>query len=453
MVTSPKDLIKLLQGSIEAVITHDTPEGKKLWRQLLGMHAADIAYFFSLIDQEHQEALFKQLPEALQFDVFAELSDSMKVSALAVLSDEDKATLLSKTPIDELTDLFDALSDQELKKYLTLLSTQDRQKVLSLLQFDPESAGGIMDTDVLTLMQSFTVEKSIQILQRLQPRRDLHQQIYVTNQDNILVGHIQLEDLVLKSPKSRLSSFLRKNELIIQVHEDREEVAKKMVHYKLFTAPVVGERDYFLGVITSDTLVDVIEAEASEDVYRISAMTPIKQTYFETPFIRILYERSYILIVLLLAQSLSSMIIKRYEATLAGFLMYFITMLISTGGNTSSQTSAVVIQGMASGEITSDNMSRFLRREFCMAISIASILGIFSFIRVYLTYGDFIGAVAVSASLSLIVMVSVLLGSGIPLLLQKMRFDPAYAAGPFLATIMDILGLLIYCYISKLILF
>ncbi|MEX0940236.1 MAG: magnesium transporter [Candidatus Babeliales bacterium] len=453
MIDDTKELIRQLQQNIQDVIKQETPTGKQLWQQLLEMHPADIEIFFSFINRDEIQQLFEKFPNDLQLAVFGELSDSMKVFVLSFLDDRDKAAILSKTPIDELTDLFDPLSDQELKKYLILLSTQDRQKVLSLLKFDPESAGGIMDTDVLTLMQNFTVEKSIQILQRLQPRRDLHQQIYVTNQDNILVGQIRLEDLVLKSPQTRLSSFLRKNELIVTVDEDREQVAKKMIHYNLMTVPVVGEQNYFLGVISSDTLVDIIEQEASEDVYRISAMTPIKYPYFETSFFRILYERSYILIILLLAQSLSSMIIKRYEVTLAGFLMYFITMLISTGGNSSSQTSAVVIQGVASGQITPGNIFKFLRREFFMAILMAIILGVFSFIRVYLTYGDLLGSFAVSLSLAIIVLVSVLLGSGIPLLLKKINIDPAYAAGPFLATIMDILGLLIYCYISKLILF
>src|SRR3990172_8869952 len=116
----------------------------------------------------------------------------MKLETLSFLNDADKAGILNHTPIDELTDLFDQISDQDLKKYLNLLSTQDRQKVLSLLKFDPESAGGIMNTDVLSLLQDFTVEKCIHILQRLQPRKDLHQQIYVTDQDNKLVGHIQL---------------------------------------------------------------------------------------------------------------------------------------------------------------------------------------------------------------------------------------------------------------------
>ena len=445
-------LFEQIEYNIKCVIARDTPLGVKLWQELLEAHPADIAQFFSQINREDFINLFLAMPQTNRIATFSYFSEGMKVYALSFLKDHEISEILSVSSIDQLTDLFDSLSDEELKKYLTLLNAQDRQQVLSLLKFDPESAGGIMDTDVLTLHQDFTVQKSIQILQRLQPRHDLHQQIYVTNQDNQLVGHINLEDLVLKNPQTRLSSFLRKNELIVSAHEDREAIAKKMIHYQLMTVPVVGDNSYFLGVIPSDTLVEIIEQEASEDVYKMSAMTPIKEAYFETSFLKILFERSYILIILLFAQSLSTLIIRKYEATLSGFLIFFITMLTSTGGNSSSQTSALVIQGIASGDINQLNIKKFLRREIVMAIFMALILGLFSFIRVYFTYGHFLGSCIVSLSLALIVMVSVILGSGIPLLLKRMGFDPAFAAGPFLATIMDILGLLIYCYISSLLL-
>jgi magnesium transporter len=246
--------------------------------------------------------------------------------------------------------------------------------------------------------------------------------------------------------------LLRKNDLVIQVEQDREKVAQQMVHYHLMNAPVVDQQQHFLGIISSETLVAIIEEEASEDLYKLSAMAPIKRSYFETPFLRLMYERSSILIVLLLAQSLSTFIIQRYEATLSGFLMLFITMLVSTGGNSSSQTSALVIQGLASGEIHEGTIRRFIFREFKMAGGIAFLLAIFGFARVYLLYHNFIGSLAVSFSLALIVLAAVALGSCMPILLRKANIDPAFAAGPFLATIMDILGLLIYCVVGYLLL-
>lgn len=439
--------------NIDAVIAQSSAEGVKFWREFTALHPADIARFLGDTDKTHAQVLFKQLPPQLKLSVFSHLSYSMKVFSLSFLDDSDRGYLLTNLPVDELTDFFDELSDDELKKYLKLLHKKDREQVLSLMRFDPESAGGLMHTDVLTLMQDFTIEKSIQILQRLQPRRELHQQIYVTNQDNELVGHINLEDLLLKNPKTRLSSILRKNELVVGVDEDRESVAQKMVHYKLMSVPIVGTGNVFLGAIPSDTLIDIIEQEAAEDVYKISALTPIKHTYFETPFKSLFYQRASILVILLLVQTFSTIIIGTYEALLGGFLIMFTTMITSAGGNSSSQTSALVIQGINSGELTDTNMGRFLRREFFMAFAIGASLGLVSFARVYLTHaGNTSGNIAVSISLAIIVIVSVMLGSLIPLILKKLKLDPALSAGPFLATIMDVLGLLIYCVISQLIL-
>lgn len=448
-----RTILRQVAEHIDRVIAGDSELGKELWVRFTQVHPADIAHFFTDISTDNFKRLFMRLADQLQFEVFHDLSDTKKVRALSFMSEKQQGQALNALHPDELTDLFDLLSDVELKRYLQLLSETARSKVLSLRKFDPESAGGIMDTEVLAFNKDFTVEKSIQILQRLSGSIDVYQQIYVTNSEHQLVGHIHLEDLVLQRPDKRISSFMRKNELVARAEEDREAVAKKMVHYSLMTAPVVGEDNHFIGVIPSETLVDVIVKEAREDVRKMSALTPLKHSYFESSFWRMLYERSYILIALLLAQSFSTSIMKAYESTLhIGSLLYFTTMLISTGGNTSNQTSAVVIQGLASGDIRPTNIRSFLKREFMMAGALAVILGITAFGRAYYTTGSLFESCAISGALTLIVLVSVTIGSCIPLILRRLNLDPAFSAGPFLATLMDILGVLIYCYVSHLIL-
>ena len=448
-----KKILQEIQENIDMVIAHDVPMGKSLWQAFLEIHPADIADFLTEISKEHAQSLFMAMPESLRLAVFEELSDAMKVIMLAFMSEHDQIEAFQMLSADELTDLFDIFSDEELTTYLNLLHKKDREKVLALLQFAPESAGGIMHTDVLSLREDFTVEKSIKLIQRLRPSRDVHQQIFVTDRFNKLVGHINLEDLVLQKPASRIESFARKNELVARADEDQENIAKKMVHYGLMTVPVVDKNNYFLGVIPSETLVDVIVEEASEDVQKMAALPLIKQPYFEVSFFRLLYERSYILIGLLLAESFSGTIMRAHEANLNAFLLSFVPMLISTGGNTSSQTSAVAIQGMASGEIGFFNVLRFLRREFYMAFFLAVLLSITSFIRVFFTSGVVWESIVISLAVGIIVMVSVTLGSVIPFMLKRLNIDPAFSAGPFLATLMDILGILIYCYLIKMLLF
>jgi len=448
-----KDLLYEIQNNIDEVISQKGPRGGALWHELLRSHPVDIAQMFRGLDKEHVKVLYKALPKYIQLDLFHELHDKLKVYVLSVLDDQEQVEAFQSLSTDELTDLFDIFSDEELKRYLDSLNKRVREKVIKMLKFEPESAAGIMHTDVITLMEDFTVEKSIQIMQRLRPSKDVHQLIFVVNKDHRLVGFVYLEDLIFNKPNVRISSFMHKNELVANAHEDRETIAKEMVHYGVTTVPVIGNDDIFLGVISGDTLVDVLVEEATEDVQKMAAMSPLKRPYFETSFFQSLYERSYILVILLLVGSVSTTIMRMYEGTLTEMLLLFVPMLTSVGGNTSNQTSAVAICGMATGEFDSSTVKSFLRREFMMATCLSIILGLTAFTRVYLTSKVLWESIVVSFTLAVIVLVSVTLGSAMPFILKRFNIDPAFSAGPFLATIMDVVGILIYCTSIKILLF
>lgn len=442
-----KNILLEIKENLEEVVQRRSSRAKSLWKELIQQHPVDIADFLGSIDKEHLKKIFVKFPKDLKFEVFQELSDTLKAFCLSFMAENEQVDVLHSLSVDDLTDLFDYFSDEELKKYLNLLHKRSREKVLSLLKFHPDSAGGIMDIEVLSLIESFTVEKSIKILQRLRPDQEIYRHIYVTDKSNKLVGHINLEDLVVHRPKERLSDIIRKNELVVQADEDQESIAQRMVHYNLTTVPVVGTENEFLGVIPAETLMDVLVEEASEDVQKMAALAPMRRTYLETPFHKILLGRSGILMVLLFAQSLSVYILEEYMYLLPLILVPFITMLISTGGNASHQTSALILQGIASGELHPSNLSRFLRREFLIGFSMALILGGTAFFRVYLRTGSLLSSFAIGLILGLIVLMAVTLGSGAPLILKRIGIDPAFSAGPFLATFMDILGVLIFCII------
>ncbi len=449
-----KDILNKVREHIQAVIKQNSPEGIALWEELVKMHPADLADFFSDLSESDFNQLFMQLKKEKRLRVFEELSDAMKVRALSFMNEPEQVEALQALPSDELTDLLDSFSDEDLNKYLKLLRKQEREEVLSLLKFDPESAGGIMDVDVLSLIDTYTVEQSIKLLQRLRPNREIHRHIYVTDKNNRLVGHINLEDLVLHKPQEHIATFMHKNKLIARVEEDQETVAKNMVHYGLMNVPVVNDEDQLLGVIPSETLVDVIVEEAGEDVQRMHALAPMKHTYFETSFTRLLLERSVILVVLLIAESFAAAIMEVYETTLqVGGLFLYTTMLVSVGGNTSNQTSAIAVQGLAAGEIRQANIMKFLRREMLMSSMMAAILGVAGFVRAYYSSQSIVISSIIALTLAAIVLLSVVLGSCIPFMLKRLKIDPAFSACPFLATFMVIVGVLIYCFISKLLLF
>jgi magnesium transporter len=441
-----QDILK----NIDEVIT-STDQGKVWWQILLDMHPADIAQILESTQDQQLVQLFLRLPEHKQIEVFEELPDYDKEKILAVLDDTQKALILREIPIDEFTDLCEHLSDKDFKKCLEVLHKKDRQKVLSLMKFKADSAGGIMTLDFFTLVENMSVAKAITLLQRVRPNIDLHRQIYVTNLDNKLVGYINLEDLVLKSPTTQLSSILKKVPYIAVAQEDQETVAQKMVHYSMMTVPVVNDQMFLIGVIQEDDLIDIIQKEAIEDVQLISA-APNTTSYFEIPFWSHLVQRGTILGALLVFESTTGLILHHYETILTPFLLMFLTMLVSTGGNTSSQTSAVAIQGMSSGEINESNTFKFIAREFFIGLLLATSLATVAFFRVYMSHNDVWGSFVVSLALGLIVLFSVLLGASLPVLLKRLGGDPAFSAGPVLATVMDILGLFIYCYIAYLML-
>jgi magnesium transporter len=434
-------------------ITEKTTKGIKLYSSLIALHHADIAQFLTNCSASVFKKLFSRFDSVLQLKIFEHLPSSRQAVAMKIVDDKQRVIFLENMSIDELYDLGDFTSDENLKEYFKLLRKKDREKLVHLLELNENTIGTIMDINVVSLHDHITVERSIHILQRLRPEQELHRIIYITDKHNKLVGQIALEDLVLKKPTTTIKEFMRPNEFILHAHEDQDDVAKKMRHYQITMAPVVSQQNYFVGAITAENLVDILEEESSEDILRISAMTGLKHTYFETPFMRLLFERGAILIVLMLAESFTSLIIGHYEPILIGALMLFTAMLISTGGNTSTQTSAVVVQGLASGEINNSNIKRFLKREFLMALCLALVLGITAFLRVYYLSGQpVIISTAVAISISMVAAASVLLGSAVPFILRKIGLDPAFAAAPFLATGMDILGLFLYCFISKLIL-
>ena len=392
-------VLQRVSQNIDEVIARKTDLGIALWELLVQEHPADIAQFIISIPQPQATAIFLPLDKDLKLEIFGYLPEFARAELITDMPVQDKQFILTHTHADDISDMFAYLSDEELKECLKLLNKQDQKRVLDLSKFPSETAGGIMTIDVLTLMKDFTVAKSIELLQRLQPNKDLHQTIYVTDFEAHLVGYIQLQDLVLKSPDTRLESILEEVPYVALSHEDQKVVAKNMVHYQMMSVPVVDEKDLLLGVITSDTLVHVVQKEAGEDVQRMAG-APVTESYLETSFWRLLYKRGAILAILMIAESVTSVIVHNYEHMLSSFLIGFFTMLVSTGGNTSSQTSAIVIQGVNSGVINDATLSRFFKRELGMGVALGLILGFITFVRVYAFKHLFLETMVVSISVS-----------------------------------------------------
>lgn len=446
-----KKILIQVENNIDALIKEDTALGKDLWKILLNQHHADIAMLVLKLDHVHQVALFKKLPRDLASKVFRKISEPLQADLLVAVEIDHAAALLKSMPIDELTDLFDHLSDEDLEKYLKLLQGKQRSQIISLLTFNPRSAGGRMNSDVITLQKDFTVKRCVDLLQRISAHKMLTERIFVTNKDNVLVGFVTLDMLVLNKPETPLARILKENELVVYVNEDQEDVANQMHHYGVMVAPVVDQQHHFLGVITADDMFEIIKQEGSDDVYKMSGLVPVEHSYFETSVWKLVWQRGIWLVGLLLFQSFSSVILASYDSLLSQYtiISIFLTMLIGTGGNAGNQSATLVIRGLTTKEMSRHNAWRVLLREFYVSLCIAGVLFFVGFSRVYFSHYDLISAAAISLALFLIVIVSIISGSLIPLLLDRLNIDPAHSAAPFLATLMDILGVMIYCFVCS----
>jgi magnesium transporter len=447
------DFIKKLEINQNEILNESNlKKDSEVWMQFILMHPADIADILENIKKDLLYPLFNNLPPEVKADVFMEFSEEKRHYLFAKCKPGEREILLGRLTIDELVDFFDDLSDVEVSKYIKLLNKKEREKVLSLLEFPETSAAGVMDSNVFVLPERMNVFKTINLLQRLKPDKILYKTIFIVDQKRQIIGSIFLEDLVLHQPTSEISSFMKPVLYKVNAETDQSDVASYMTHYNIDIVPVVDKKGVFLGVIQGNILAHVLESEASEDIFRMASLSPIKTNYFEVSMFQLIWQRCGILSLLLLLQSFSSTIISSYTSILTGFLITYIGMITSTGGNASSQVSALVIQGLYTGELKTTQMIRFIKREICIASFLGLFLGIIGFIRTYIFNFKIHESFIVGLSLFLVVIISTFLGSIIPFILRKLKIDPAYSAGPILSTCMDLLGVIIFTLVSIFIL-
>jgi len=416
--------------------------------ELNRMYAADVADVLESIGEDDAHIIFNRLLPELRADVFVEFSRGRQKSFFVECSAQEREILLGKLTIEELVDFFDDLSDQEVCSYIKLINKRTREEVLSLLEFSENSAGGMMDSNVFVVLPQMTISMVISILQRLKPNKNLYQRIFVSNKEEQLIGSILLEDLVLQESKKEIKEIMQSIQHQVKADVDKEEVAKYMMRYHLDILPVTNDANIFLGVITSGDLAEILEDEASEDIFRMASLSPQRDQYFDISISSLLWQRGSILAILLLIQSISTLILSKFQSIAASFLLVYIGIITGTGGNASNQSSALVIRGIANGELDDAHMKKFVKREFFVAIILAIFLALVAFLRIFIFKHIFQECIIVGIALFFTVIVSTLLGAFTPFLLRRCKIDPAYAAGPILATCMDIIGVTIFMMVS-----
>lgn len=437
--------------SSEKLLKHE--EALDAWKEFLSLHPADAAFVLDNVHEAGALKILSKLSKEKGIAIFDKMSEKSQVALLPHFETSHLEHIFKHIPSDRLTTIFEQIPDEELRKYLNLTHKKRRKKIISSLQHKDKTAGRMLNSDVMLLHKELTIHKVISMMQQLGPSYEILPRQYLVDADLKLEGYIEISDLLKNNSNIRLEQIYKKNEVVADVHDDQEEVAEVIKRYDLLSIPVTDCQGVFLGIISAHDVLDVIEEEMTEDSYKMSGLSPVEHGYVNANFWTVVFQRSKWLVPLLLFQSVSYFVINYFEGILTTFgLMGFITMLVGTGGNVGNQSATFVVRGLATGEINMKNKFYVFLREILISSMIGLVLVSVAIFRVWATNHYLPTVFATVVSLFLIVLTSVIMGTAIPMILDSWDIDPANSAAPFIATLMDIVGITIYCLIANFIL-
>jgi len=426
---------------------------KSILELLSTLHPADIAELINILrDEEDKKHIFSLLDVETASEVIVELSDESRRAILKDITHDRLANIVEDLPSDEATDIIADLPKEKAEEVLANISPEDSAEVRHLLRYPEESAGGLMQTEVLALPADISVEEAIEKLRILaHETEEEYHNIFIVNEHKKLVGVVPINKLILSPPQMRLSHLMEKPEAIIYVDEDQEEVARKFQKYDLVSAPVVNQEGVLLGRITIDDIIDVIEEETSEDFYRLAG-TDVEEIVYGDNIIKISRIRLPWLVTNLFGGLFTGYLMWFFKHTLADAiaLVTFIPVITGMGGNLGLQSSTISVRGLATGKITFYNFKHHLFKELKVALVMATICGTLVGLIAYLWHRHAVLGVVVGLAMFCAMSVAVLMGTLMPAFLRKIGVDPAVASGPFVTTANDVTGILIYMVIATM---
>jgi magnesium transporter len=411
---------------------------------LIDLHPADVADLLSDLKKDERKYLFPLLPTEKASAVLTELDQPIVNQLFEDVSEQQIFTLFDKMDSDDAADIISDLPDDVAQSVLDQIPHEISEDVKELLLYGEDTAGGIMALEFVSIRNKSTVNQTIKAIRRVRKKMKTVHIIWVTDDNEKLVGNVSLTDLVLAKGKTLITKIVNKDIKYVYTDMDQEEVAIFFRKYDLVALPVVNSSHQLVGQITIDDIIDVVEEEASEDISLFAGASD--EELQEDSFLKISWVRLPWLMVAFVGQIIAAFIIQQFEATLVQIiaLTFFMPVIMAMGGNSGIQSSIIVIRGLATGDISVDSTWRRFFREFRVSLFIGMIFGGIMFLVVGLWLGNFMMGLMIGIALNLVIIQATLFGGLIPFLLKRSDIDPALASGPFITTFNDILGLLIY---------
>ncbi|MBL4846375.1 MAG: magnesium transporter [Planctomycetes bacterium] len=420
---------------------------------LAPFHSADLADILEMLEDEEAVTLLHSLAPIEGVEAFEQLEDSFQVRLFETIGSERRVKLVALMSPDDRADLINNLPQNLVAGLLSQLPAEEAKDVATLANYTEETAGAIMTSDFVRLSPEMSTAEAIERVREQATSKETIFALYVLDTAGCLIGVASLRRLILAKPEDLVGDVMYPNPISLPVETDQEHVAERLRHYDFLAIPITDDAGRMIGIVTHDDAFDVVLEEQTEDVQKMAAVEPLEAAYSDTPVITLVRKRAVWLIVLLGAGLVAGGVLEFFHDELMAYiaLTSFLPLIIAAGGNTGGQSATLVIRGMAVGDVKIEDWPRIAGREALSGLLLGLMLGILGYGMAHVM-GQ--GAVGTTVGLTLVGIVTMgsLLGSLLPLLLARLKIDPAITSAPLIAGLIDILGIILYFLIAKTIL-
>ncbi len=424
--------------------------------------AGDLAELMEPLSAEKEAVVFRLLPRNQAAQIFTYLPSERQQELLKAMAHEEVVNILNAMSDDDRTEFLEELPAEVTQRLLNLLSPQERQLAAKFLGYPENSVGRLMTPHFVRVKPHWTVAHALDHIRRYGMDSETMSMIYVIDDDGRLVDDLRIRHILLASPDTLISDLMDERFVALKASDDREVAVEAIKDADLTALPVTDSQGVLIGIVTVDDILDVAEEEATEDIHKLGGSEALDEPYMEISIPKMVRKRATWLVVLFLSEMLTATAMGKFESEIAKavVLSIFVPLVISSGGNSGSQASTLIIRAMALGEVTLKDWWHVMRREILSGLLLGTVLGVIGFIRIstwatiFHAYGEhwFLLAITVGLSLIGIVLWGSLSGSMLPFLLRRVGLDPATSSAPFVATLVDVSGLIIYFTVAAIIL-
>lgn len=416
-------------------------------KELIDMNVVDIAQLLEEIDNQKLLVIFRILPKEIASAVFSYIPNELQRYIIESITDKEIKNILEELFFDDTIDFLEEMPSNVVKKVLKNTDEKTRTMINQFLNYPEDSAGSIMTIEYVDLQKKMTVKEALQRIKETGVDKETIDTSYILDNQRKLEGIISIRKLILSEESTIINDIMERDIIYINTHDDQEKIASLFKKYDFLSMPVVDKERRLVGIVTVDDIIDIIDQENTEDFQKMAAMQPSEKEYLKTNVFTLAKHRITWLLILMISATLTGNIIRKFNDVLQSVVVLtsFIPMIMDTGGNAGSQSSTLVIRGLALGEIELKDVFKVLWKELKVSFLVGFTLAAVNFVRIfYLEKAELLISITVCITLFLTVILAKIVGGILPIIAKKIKVDPAIMASPLITTIVDAVALMIY---------